>query len=393
MKNRLLILFGYLVFLLLFYFERELLFMESEITPKAIYSVVVACMLLLASVSILMMTSYINWTRLSKRFILIQVIFFIYTLFGYPLDAQSDYFVSAIPILGYIYSYYMASTPVCKKHYDRAYIIFYLLLTLYFIFFYNYLGLSNFLLTTTISNYGILFALPLVLCSQKNYIKYFAIIIAFVSMFVTFKRTGIASLVLALIVYFYVCISTGYLTVLNARFKVLINIIFISLIIGSLYVVYQTFDDNSFDFLLQRFADLSADEGSGRIDIYKNVWDMFEKSDLVSIIFGHGFRAVQFESSFKLPAHNDYLEILYDMGIFCFALFISWLISLLKYCLYLIKLKSQYAAPLAFTIVVFLINSSFSHIVIYPKFLLLFALTWGYIIASSRYELLNKLIK
>ena len=86
-------------------------------------------------------------------------------------------------------------------------------------------------------------------------------------------------------------------------------------------------------------------------------------------------------------ADTDLLEVPFDYGIVGTILDWALIMSMIFYTIRLSKGHSYYAAPLGMSVTIFLTGSTLSHIIVYPYFEVIFALTWGYIIACRRLEL------
>lgn len=111
---------------------------------------------------------------------------------------------------------------------------------------------------------------------------------------------------------------------------------------------------------------------------------MILESDFTEILFGHGWNTVIYYSPLGLSAHNDYLEILFDCGIFAFFLFCTFIVLLFHTAKKLIQQKSHLAPAFAANIVIIIINTMVSHIYLYTWYISALALFWGYCIGIER---------
>lgn len=147
------------------------------------------------------------------------------------------------------------------------------------------------------------------------------------------------------------------------------------------------FFDAFFDgYLSYRFSKTELDGGSGRDRIFEEVVKMISNSSWIEFLVGHGWNSVVHDSYFNLSAHNDFLECLYDFGFVTLAAYISLYVCLVKMAIGMLKRNSVYVAPLSVSIVIFFINSTVSHILLYRWFFIIFALFWGYIVACDEIE-------
>ncbi len=67
-----------------------------------------------------------------------------------------------------------------------------------------------------------------------------------------------------------------------------------------------------------------------RIKHWYNIYEIMLKSSLAEIFFGHGDFSLFKISDARLPAHNDYLMILFDFGLLAFILVLKYIITILK---------------------------------------------------------------
>ena len=115
--------------------------------------------------------------------------------------------------------------------------------------------------------------------------------------------------------------------------------------------------------------------GSGRSVIWGQVISMISSSNVYQLLFGHGhdsvFKVLQFS------AHNDFLEVLYDYGLFAFMFYVAVYIKIIIDLRRMIRERYPYSTALAVSLVVFLIVSFYSHLVIYPGLLLNLAVFWA----------------
>lgn len=235
-----------------------------------------------------------------------------------------------------------------------------------------------------ISSYFPLFLLPLVVCIDNKLVRIAAIVAVVVVLLTSLKRGGVVAFGIA--IFFYYLIKS--ITTDVARFKVR-NLLFFAIGLALAIMGMDYLAQNSGLYIFERLSKLGEDEGSGRLEIYNNVIDMIRNSDFIGIILGHGFSAVGLDSLSHIGAHNDFLEVLYDYGIFGFILYLVLHIRLIKYSVRLVKTKSRFAAPMAMSYTLFLILSNVSQIIIHPFFLMLFSIVWASIMANRKHEIIG----
>lgn len=236
----------------------------------------------------------------------------------------------------------------------------------------------------TNASYFILYLLPLVLCLDKKWIQYTAFLIAIIVTLSSAKRSGTIAVLLGLLIYSAVDLYRQKSNI-HKRPNVLWIVAAIMLI--SFFIFNPDFVQEL--TVVNRLKELEEDGGSGRTDIYRHTFSMICNSDVLSLLFGHGWDRVVRDSKLGLSAHNDFLEVMYDFGIIGIIMYLLFFYYLIKKTFLLIKKRSEYAASIAVSLVLFSLNSFSSHIIIYPGYMSIFAICWGYIL-SQDYKQIEK---
>lgn len=232
------------------------------------------------------------------------------------------------------------------------------------------------------SVYYVLLFLPIILTIEKSYIKVLGILVICASIIVSLKRTALIAFLLALFVYFLVSIG---LVNKQKSFKKMIYILsFLVFNYFSIIFLYTHLSKYfNLDWIL-RMQSLQTDGGSNRDVVWATTVRMQFNSNVLEWLFGHGYDAVVRDSPLNLSAHNDFLEVLYDYGVFAFALYIGFIISLVKMLIRMYRSKFILVAQFASGIVIFLVMSTTSHLVAYPTYFIYLAFFWG--ISIAQYE-------
>jgi len=215
--------------------------------------------------------------------------------------------------------------------------------------------------------------LILLLGSKKEKI-FFAVWFA-VMILASTKRGGFVIMAVGLCGY-YIVNETRKGNAL-AKIKKYIKILFVgALVAGIVYFVMVRLKLEILDRLLK----IKDDEGSGRIDIWKQVIQHFSASSTEKKIFGHGFHSVPDEVQpvgHFIYAHDSYLETLYDFGI----VGVTWLIGIVIWlCIQLVKMirnKKADASTLTYFIVEILVLSAIGYFFDESRFILCVAVAWG----------------
>ena len=139
--------------------------------------------------------------------------------------------------------------------------------------------------------------------------------------------------------------------------------------------------------ILDRLLSLKEDQGSGRLEVWKDVILCYNKSGLLEKLFGHGFHSVPSQVhplGHFIYAHNSYLETLYDFGIVGMVCLIGIVIWLCVQELRLMKQKDKDAAAIFYTLVEIIILSMVGYFFDESRFILCIAIVWGISLGNGR---------
>lgn len=220
--------------------------------------------------------------------------------------------------------------------------------------------------------YIALLGLPLVMLARRKLIRLIGIGITVIAVLFSLKLTALLVLVLGLVVY---AVLTSFVKKGKLNTRLLALLVAVILIWAFLPAIN--------DFLLRRFRVdwldkiVTADEtgGSGRTEIWRFVFQALGKSNPLQLFVGHGYYATFRNVGFS--AHNDFLEVLYDFGLFGFSVYISIYILLIRRTLLLLRKADPRGPVLGMSIAMVFILSMFSHMVITPHLFINCALIWA----------------
>lgn len=233
-----------------------------------------------------------------------------------------------------------------------------------------------------IISYYTLYILPLILVTCGNKRRIFFILFTAIVLTTSIKRGGILSLGLGLIAFAFTYAFTSKKIKLSTVFTALVSLA----LIVSVFMFIADSDDNN---LLERFANIEDDNGSGRTIVWSVVIDLILNSDFIPLLFGHGYNAVSLDANVGMSAHNDFLEVIYDYGIIGVVLYTSAVLSFLHMTITHVLRRTQYACALTMLSVIYLTLSMMSHVVIYTWFNLIL-LTISYISARDKLDARNE---
>lgn len=220
-----------------------------------------------------------------------------------------------------------------------------------------------------IESYFLITILPLAYLLESRKISNSILFLAVVASVLSGKRTGAIACMIVLVIY----VISNHKSI-QARILAFLKLL--ALVVCG-YFVLSTLLGTRFDLLVDRLMALSDDGGSGRDQVFALVLNDFYKSGFFQTVFGHGYNSViNSPSSLGYSAHNEFLETLYDYGLIGILLYISIFIVLWRNYRKLKdkKIKTAYMM----SILIFFINSMFSHQILYTTNIIMLCAFWGY---------------
>ena len=182
------------------------------------------------------------------------------------------------------------------------------------------------------------------------------------------------------------CVAIIYYSDFLHNKKLRVSTIFTGVLIALLFAGVLYFVSDKTAIVIQRFESIEDDGGSGRDEIYDDVYRRYISSTPDRQIIGHGFDAVRKDSSFFVPlsAHNDFLEVMYDFGIIGLLFYVLIHLSLIKWTIRLFRNGSPLAFPVLISYVCFFVMSMVSHLILYPTYFGLLTAFWAYAECKDR---------
>lgn len=228
------------------------------------------------------------------------------------------------------------------------------------------------------NNYYALCALPIVLLAKNRWLKYGALAAVLAAVFMSHKRSGLIALFIGLaFVLFYLLRNNK-----KARpFTILLIIATVAIAFS-----YETIADKYEIVGLQRLSAGLDDSGSGRLDIYKNVFTLLKTRNLLETFLGAGYNGFIRTYGSDVSAHNDLLEIIVDYGLVGFGMCAYIIGSYVKSCIRHIKAESKYAVPCILALCITATLMTFSHMIIYPTYFFFLLIFWAYIESPKAME-------
>lgn len=224
-----------------------------------------------------------------------------------------------------------------------------------------------------------LLMLPFVLLINNKYVRIIFVILIAVVVFSSMKRGGLLAFFLSIFIYFFV----EYIIIKENR-SIIMRLIYFALVLIFFLYAFFYFDKQKNSYFLTRVQMINEDEGSGRLPLYREVFNLIENSSYNEVLVGHGENAV-LRYTHDFSAHNDFLEVFFDYGIIVFIGYIFLHFQLIKTIIKHVKQKSHFAAPFSVSYILFIVLSMISHVVIYPYFFILTAF-WGMVLGTNERE-------
>lgn len=225
--------------------------------------------------------------------------------------------------------------------------------------------------------YFLLCLLPMVFLYRRKSRLYIPLIIVSAVVILSAKRTAALGLAGAILAFFFVQ------SLLQRNVKVFLkNFLRILFIVLVLTIVYQYLASQYDITLLERLGNLEEDGGSGRDDIYRNLWTAIKEAPIIRWFIGYGDKAVLRVYGRTSAAHNDFLEIMYDYGIFPLLAIIVFYFSMIKECLKMVVARFWGAPAFAAGLVISLFMSMFSNYMITFTHITGMAAFWGICLAE-----------
>ena len=342
---------------------------------------IIIAMIIITAFHVIMHQKDLTHTKFFNRFATTLITIYVFTVLWSlinPLHSRNVYGYLLLPLFMFMYMY------VVTRKMDSFEVITYTMyavavtLAIYFLMNYN----SGFYDVEQQSNtsYTVLYFLPMMLCVPKIWLRYVAIILTIITVMFSLKRGGFIAVIIGVVVYFYI----SQVKIDGKRLKMWGWLVLLVLGIGGYWAIVRVNNMLLDNMMFDRIAIIEETGGSGRANIYKNVFDLIGLDGIVPLLFGHGWRATADYTYSHLTAHNDFLEILFDFGITGLVFYIAMIVESLNVARILIRKKSEYAPAMGASLAIFLVNSMVSHIMIYCQYLLIFAMFWGFISATSQ---------
>ncbi len=224
--------------------------------------------------------------------------------------------------------------------------------------------------------YTLFFILPWMLCIRKRFVN-IAIFFVFALLTAYSAKRGAFLTLLGSIMIFYMLKS--YIKNKNLASVLLYPVIIIPPVLCLIFCFID------FSFMMEKMESISIDRGSGRLDIYQLIFDTYKNSGFMMQFFGNGgyYGAKDITMQVEIHgAHNDFLQVLLDIGIPGLIILFSMIYILVKRFFTLVKSSSFIAPAYGTTLVMILVLSNVSTVFCGNFTTIPIWAFWGYIIGA-----------
>lgn len=170
--------------------------------------------------------------------------------------------------------------------------------------------------------YYIILMLPIVIWTKNYIVRIFSILLSIFAAILSLKVGGVLTVVIILLIYFGRSGSQKKIGILR-MVKYVVPVLL--LLTACIFLVRYFFNYNLFSKLLYSYGS----GGSGRFELWKNTWNNITRSNFFKILFGH-LSTSSTENALTLSAHNDYLEMLWRIGVLGFVVFLNWITTMVR---------------------------------------------------------------
>lgn len=313
----------------------------------------------------------------------VAVISFI-NLRGFSVNIMFS-FVMLFYFVSVMFAFYYAASKGISRFEYRIYNVLYFVLAAFTLF----LMYSRVVLNRTgvyqSDAYFLLCALPLVLLFDKKTNMFIKLIPLVVCLMMAGKRTGFIAMICAVFVYY--AVDSIQKKNIEAFLKVIFKLSLAAVVLLAAYFFLESRLNLS---LFDRMETITTDGGSGRDEIYSGILQAIMSSDFFGFFFGHGLSGIQLVYGSNTGAHNDFLEIMYNYGIFALVLLLNLYAKMIIACRRMIKTGYPGAKAAGASVVISILLSLFTNYFVTFTHITMTATFWGIVIADWEHYMHNR---
>lgn len=230
--------------------------------------------------------------------------------------------------------------------------------------------------------YYVLGLMPVIMIQTRRF-RFTPMLVCGITVLMSGKRTGIIAYAIVVIIYYL------YNIILN-RFnsKMIYYFIGLVLVVFGFVFLFCLINDSFNSSLLNRMVRMwNSGDSSGRDRLWDITATAMSRSSMKSWLLGHGNLSTV--ALLNNHAHNDFLEILYDYGIFAFLAYLGFYVSCVIELLKMIRDKYEYTVYFIMSLVIALALAMFSFYVIDPTYITAGMLSMGYFLTDYQVKCNN----
>lgn len=236
--------------------------------------------------------------------------------------------------------------------------------------------------------YYILGLLPLMLVYTPKKWLFLPILVCSVAIAFSGKRAGLLAIAAMLLIF-----ALSVMTKSQMSFAKKLG--FFLLVIASviaLYYILMYLDETYHMRLFERMESLETDGGSGRDRLWVRTINSLRRFNFIELLTGMGKGSVR--QSIGIQAHNDFLHVLHEHGVFAVLFYALSYIFLLREAIAMYRNKYPYAHLYLMSVVCSLFVAMFSFFIIYPTYCTGGMVCAGFFIGDHyRFKLENNLFR
>lgn len=335
-------------------------------------------MLVVSGLAVLFNKAYVI-LKAPKPIVLFTVfsiyIWILSTLFLAQPSFDNIYYFTVVPF-GAMVSLIFYNIGFNTKVYRNRLIYLFTFYATTFIFFYGRRSVLTGSLNTTMmvaNSYYLLTLLPIILIFTKEKYSFIPFIATFLAILMSGKRAGMLAVSMMVFIFYF------DFSMKNIK-KSVQNTLLLIIIIIAAYFIYIYFEQQFNLDVISRIENLSEDGGSGRDRRWRTILYGISNTSIIEFFFGHGYKSTSNYAGGE--AHNDFLQVFYEYGIFAFMLYIGLFVSLIKENYKMFKRRYPYARHFLSSIIAALFLAMFSFFIIEPRYIIGSVLTWGIVLAD-----------
>lgn len=340
---------------------------------------------LLCSAPFLLFVPHQIFEKNQSHVILWFILFFVWTVLATSLTKFGVYYFvyTIFPIFPLYISY-----TYCRQYgIDKTIttLFFITLLIVSFQYYHIYQVANAFQMAIIGVSYFPLLILPLVLLHPSKILKTISWLLVVFVIISSQKRGGLVALGLGVFVY---ALCRMIVSQNKKALLAVIAFVIIPIIVFGISHLVSALDSS----ILERFATLQKDKGSGRFDIWLRVINSIANSSRLEHLTGHGYLSVpDLIGDANLPAHNDFLEIFYDYGLIGLLIYIITWFQLIRISFKLLRQRSAYAPAFNMMVSIYFILSMVS-IVLYYFWFTYICIMIGVVVGQNEWKLKKELL-